>query len=495
MAGFPDNLEEYFTPFRKNIIGINQYMDGPYGRKRIVYTDWTASGRLYEPIEQKISEFMGPFVANTHTETTFTGSAMTHAYHKAKDIIKQHVNANENDILIACGTGMTGVINKLQRILGFKIHEKWKPTVRIPEKKRPVVFISHMEHHSNHSSWLESIADVVLVDPDKNGQMDLNHLKELCATFQHRVSKIASISACSNVTGVVTPFYEVAEIMHDNNGLCFVDFACSGPYVPINMHPDNPKQYLDAVFLSPHKFLGGPGSTGIVVFGKHMYNNTVPDNPGGGTVYYTSPWGNHKYVDNIEEREDGGTPGFLQTIKAALAVVLKEKMGCDNILAREHELMEKLWPFLRSIEGMHVLAHNQKDRLGIISFIYKHWHFNLFVKLLNDRFGVQVRGGCSCAGTYGHYLLDIGESSSLEMLKQVEDGFLQERPGWVRLSIHPTMTDKECEFVMHAIKEVTENIELWSEEYEYIPSKNDYVHKTYTKKPEVELADSWFEDV
>ena len=304
-------LELYFQQFRKNIIGIDQEFETPFGKKKIIYTDWTASGRLYRPIEEKMINQFGPFVANTHTETTVSGTAMTMAYHEAKHIIKKHVNATQDDILINTGTGMTGVVNKFQRILGLKIPENLKQYTNIPKELKPIVFISHMEHHSNQTSWLETTADVVVIPADKNGLFSIENLKILLEKYQDRSFKIASITSCSNVTGIQTPYHEVAKLMHQNNGLCFVDFACSGPYVPINMHPQDPESYLDAIFFSPHKFLGGPGTSGVLIFNKNLYKNSIPDCPGGGTVSWTNPWGEHKYIDNIEDREDGGTPGFL----------------------------------------------------------------------------------------------------------------------------------------------------------------------------------------
>lgn len=293
----PTQLEQYFQQFRDNIIGIDQEFESPYGQQQIIYTDWTASGRLYRPIEEKLMNQFGPFVANTHTETTVSGTAMTKAYHQARHIIKKHVHANSDDILITDGTGMTGVVNKFQRILGLKVPENLKNFITIPAEKKPIVFISHMEHHSNQTSWLETIADVEVIPSSEDGLFSLENLELLLEKYKERPFKIASITSCSNVTGIRTPYHEVAKIMHQNNGLCFVDFACSGPYVKIDMHPEDAESYLDAIFFSPHKFLGGPGTCGVLVFNKKLYQNVVPDNPGGGTVSWTNPWGEHKYID------------------------------------------------------------------------------------------------------------------------------------------------------------------------------------------------------
>lgn len=331
-------LEDYFSPFRENIIGKNQEFESPYGIKKIIYADWTASGRLYLPIEEKMLNEIGPYTANTHTETSITGSVMTHAYHNARNIIKEHVNASEEDILITTGTGMTGAINKFQRILGIKLNENLKETTAVPEEKRPIVFISHMEHHSNQTSWLETTAKVRVIAADENGLPSLNDLKRLLEEYKDSPIKIAAVTACSNVTGIRTNYQEIAKLMHQHEGLCFVDFACSAPYVSMDMHPDD-ERYLDAITFSPHKFLGGPGTSGVLIFNKKLYKNLVPDNPGGGTVTYTNPWGGHDYIDDIETREDGGTPGFLQTIRIALAIKLKEAMGFKTFWTESTNLM------------------------------------------------------------------------------------------------------------------------------------------------------------
>ena len=484
-------LELYFQQFRKNIIGIDQEFESPFGKKKIIYTDWTASGRLYRPIEEKMINQFGPFVANTHTETTVSGTAMTMAYHEAKHIIKKHVNATDDDILINTGTGMTGVVNKFQRILGLKIPENLKQYTSIPKEIKPIVFISHMEHHSNQTSWLETTADVVLIPADKNGLFSIENLKILLEKYQDRSFKIASITSCSNVTGIKTPYHEVAKLMHQNNGLCFVDFACSGPYVPINMHPQDPESYLDAIFFSPHKFLGGPGTSGVLIFNKNLYKNSIPDCPGGGTVSWTNPWGEHKYIDNIEDREDGGTPGFLQVIKTALAIQLKEKMGVANILKREHELVEYVFEALNPNPNVVILAQEHQDRLGVISFYVKDLHFNLGVKMLNDKFGIQTRGGCSCAGTYGHYLLHVDQETSNNLVCQITSGDLINKPGWIRMSIHPTTTTQEIEFVCQSINDLANHHQEWEKDYQYNNKTNEFFHKNATN-PEKEMVANWF---
>ena len=347
-----------------------------------------------------------------------------------------------------------------------------------------------MEHHSNQTSWLETIADVVVLPANEEGLFCLEEFKESLQKYKDRSFKIASITSCSNVTGIKTPYHEVAKIMHQNNGVCFVDFACSGPYVEIDMHPDD-ESYLDAIFFSPHKFLGGPGTSGVLIFNKNLYHNNVPDCPGGGTVSWTNPWGEHKYIDNIEDREDGGTPGFLQVIKTALAIQLKEQMGVKNILDREHEIVDYVFSELNNIDNIHILANQHQERLGVISFYIDEMHFNLGVKLLNDKFGIQTRGGCSCAGTYGHYLLHVDQETSHDLVCQITSGDLIKKPGWIRMSIHPTTTTTEIQLVCESIKALSENHKEWAADYEYNFKTNEFAHKN-AKLQEKEMVKGWF---
>ena len=485
-------LEKYFEPFRKQIIGQDASFESPYGTRRILYADWIASGRLYESIEQKLKDQFGPFVANTHTETTLTGTLMTKAYHRSHQLIKKHVNAGPNDVILTAGYGMTAVINKLMRILSLKGCGGGDRDC-VKQSERPVVFLTHMEHHSNHTSWFETTADVVMIEPNKELRVDLEDLRTKLEQYKDREFKIGSFTACSNVTGVKTPYGQMAKLMHEYGGVVFIDFAASAPYMGINMHPEDPMEKLDAIFFSPHKFLGGPGSSGVLIFDKAMYTATVPDHPGGGTVDWTNPWGKYKYVDDIEVREDGGTPGFLQSIKAALALELKEQMGVENIMNREKELLDIALPGLRRIEGIQILANNVDDRLGVISFYHPYIHFNLFVKLLNDRFGIQTRGGCACAGTYGHFLLEVTYDQSQEITEKINHGDLSEKPGWVRWSLHPTMTDDEVHQVLHAISEIALHHEEWAKDYIYLTKKNEFVHHTQSDSPlEDELMSDWF---
>lgn len=471
------SLESHFERFRKGIIGHNQEFETPFGPQRIIYADWIASGRLYQPIEDIISKTFGPFVGNTHSESSITGTCMTRSYHEAQKIIKRHVNAGPNDVIITAETGMTGVICKFQRILGLRIPEHVKSQIRVEDKERPVVFITHMEHHSNQTSWLETIADVVQLQADNEGMIDMEAMHQLLVQYADRPLKIGSFTSCSNVTGIQTPYHEMARIMHEHGGYCFVDFAASAPYVDIDMHPEDPLEKLDAIFFSPHKFLGGPGSSGALLFDSALYHNPVPDNPGGGTVLWTNPWGGHSYIPDIEAREDGGTPGFLQAIRTALSIKLKEEMGVVHMARREEELLEIAFTRLENIPRLHILAGHIKKRLGVMSFYVEDIHFNLIVQLLNDRYGIQVRGGCSCAGTYGHFLLHVDQALSKSITDRIDQGDLSAKPGWVRLSIHPTMTNACLEYILDAIEETVANVTEWEKDYVYCPTTNEFTHK------------------
>lgn len=468
------DLEKYFNQFREGIVGVDACYESPYGLKKVIYADWIASGRLYRPIEEKMLNQFGPMVANTHTESSETGKFMTDSYHLAQKLIKKHVNAGPNDVIISCGFGMTAVVNKFQRILGLKN----KGIIFKNHEERPIVFVTHMEHHSNQTSWYETTAEVVVVEPDENLLVSPEKLREAIKPYRNRPLKIGSFSACSNVTGIITPYHKLAKVMHEEQGLCFIDFAASAPYVEMNMHPEDPMEKLDAIFFSPHKFLGGPGSSGIMIFDSSLYHNPVPDQPGGGTVDWTNPWGEYKYIDDIEQREDGGTPGFLETIRAALSIKLKERMGVENIHKREQELIELAFKKLDKTPEVKILAKNDRNRIGAISLYIEDIHYNLLTKMLSDRFGVQVRGGCVCAGTYGHFLLSVTKEQSDEITCLINTGDLSRKPGWIRWSIHPTTTNNEVEFIAHAIHQIAQNHTEWAKDYHYHSNINEFHHNS-----------------
>jgi selenocysteine lyase/cysteine desulfurase len=460
------SLESYFAPYRERIVGIDAEMPIAAGAsKKILYADWTASGRLYRPIEDFMLDVVGPLVANTHTETTYTGTAMTRAYHRAREIIKRQIGAGPSDSLFFSGFGMTSAINKLQRMLSLRLPEGCS---RARSGPRPLVLVTHMEHHSNQITWEECDVDVRIIPRDEaTGLPDLEWQERILRENADSRLLIGAFTACSNVTGIITPYRRMAELMHRYGGYCFVDFAASAPYVEIDMHPARPEESLDAITFSPHKFLGGPGASGILVLSNSLYKGTVPDQPGGGTVKWTTPFGTHRFVDEIEAREDGGTPGFLQAIRAALAMELKTSMGIDRIKEREEELMALALEEFKAEPAVMLLEGGNLDRLAILSFYAPGEHHNLIVRLLNDRYGIQTRGGCSCAGTYGHFLFDIKKSQSHQITDLIDAGDLSKKPGWVRISLHPTMTDEEAGYIGRSVVEVIRNYKDWGSEYEF----------------------------
>jgi selenocysteine lyase/cysteine desulfurase len=482
--------EKYFQRFREQIIGQDLEFQTPYGNQRMIYADWIASGRLYMPIEKLMLETIGPFVGNTHTETSEVGKLMTQAYHLAHQKIKAHVNAGKDDVIITTGFGMTGAVVKFQRILGLKLCREESHNLFQDESDKPVVFVTHMEHHSNQTTWYETVADVVVVKPGEDMLIDLNHLESVLEKYAHRKLKIGAFTACSNVTGIHTPYHAMARLMHEHGGLAFIDFAASAPYDEINMHPVDPMEKLDAVFFSPHKFLGGPGSSGVLIFDSGLYTMKVPDQPGGGTVNWTNPWGEHKYIDDIEIREDGGTPGFLQAIRTALALELKTKMGVSMIHEQEKELVSLAFREFRRVPDLNLLADSIEDRLGVMSFYIRNIHYNLIVSLLSDRFGIQVRGGCACAGTYGHFLLDVSHEKSREITDKINQGDLSDKPGWVRVSLHPTMTCEEVVFIADALRQIRKNHQVWGRDYIYNKHTNEFSHKSMTTR--TTRTNSWF---
>lgn len=475
-----------------NHIGRDVIFDTPFGKELLLYFDWTASGRMSPEVEKFLMEKVYPWMANTHTETAEAGRTMTRLYEEARQIVKKHVGADEDDVLLFAGQGMTGAVTKFQDILDLRkkpvsegllalkdslpenrrslVDDLLPALIEVEKQQRPVVFVTRLEHHSNDITWREGDCDVVHVPNGKDGLPDLVQLEALCKEYAGR-PLLGAFTACSNVTGVVTPYHQMAKIMHQNGGKCFVDFAASAPYTEINMHPDDPEMALDAIYFSPHKFLGGPGSSGALVFNRDLYHRPIPTVPGGGTFISTSP--NHQSyigydtVSKIEAREDGGTPAILQGIRAGAAVKLKEKMGADKMEAREEFMVNKAMDRLSAIPGLRVFHDANRNRYGMISFEVDHVHYNLLAALLNDRFGIQVRGGCSCAGTLGHDLFEIDQEQSAAMMGRIDAGDLSCKPGWLRLSLHPTMTNLELEFVLRAIEQTVEMAPQWRQDYEF----------------------------
>jgi selenocysteine lyase/cysteine desulfurase len=349
---------------------------------------------------------------------------------------------------------MTGALAKFIRILGLWVHEKHRDAVLSSMSERPLVYITHREHHSNQTMWLESLAEVRIIPGLPGDEIDLDWLQQDLATQANRQFKFASVTAASNVTGIVSPYQQIARIMHAQGGYCFVDFAASAPYVDINMH-ESDEDWLDAVYFSPHKFLGGPGSEGALIFNSDLYHNKIPEQPGGGTVVWTNPWGEHKFISDIEQRESGGTPGILQTIKTALAIQLKEEMGCERILTKEAELNAVMFDRLKAMPKVRILSAPHEKRLSIFSIVFENQDYRDAVQILSREYKVETRGGCACAGTYGHHLLDIDYCTSHSITDELDDEHQEGKPGWVRVSLHPSMTAEDVHAIADAIEAVS----------------------------------------
>lgn len=457
--------KEFWSEIRQGIVGQDLKFENEYGKHDVLYTDWIASGRLYAPIEKKLLEQVGPFVANPHSYSSYTGAKITAMYKQARVNIKKHVNAGPDDVLVTLGSGMSAALLRFQDILGIR-----KPT----SDERPVVFITHMEHHSNQVSWLECNVDVVVVPASSDNLVSAANLRAELKKYSDRKIKIGAFSAGSNVTGIINPVHELAKAMHEFGGYCFADYAATAPYVEINMHPADPAEALDAICFSPHKFLGGPGSCGVLVFDKKFHDGT-PKIPGGGNVRWTDPWGGYGYTSDIEAQEDGGTPGFIQVIKASMAMNLKDKMDISRMHKREKELLSKSIAAFKDMPKVKLLAADYEgERIGALAFNIDGLHYNMAVRLLNDRFGIQTRGGWSCASTYAYHLFGMDQAGIQQSNDEIDHFDATNKPGWVRLSLHPTLSDEELDFCLEAIRQLCVHGQEWSEGFVYNPKTNEF---------------------
>ena len=446
---------------RRGILGEGELMDGPFGPRRVTYADYTASGRSLDFIEDFIRDAVLPRYANTHTESSGTGLATSRLREDARRMIRDAVGGTGDDLVIFCGSGATAAVSKLIGILELRIpaglDERYHPSGHIPQSGRPVVFVGPYEHHSNELPWRESIADVVVIAEDPDGHIDLDDLRRQLIRFADRPLRIGSFSAASNVTGILTGTSAVTSLLHAHGALSFWDYAAAGPYVPIRVAASAPGagDRKDAVFLSPHKFPGGPQTPGVLVVHRDLVRNTVPTVPGGGTVAFVDPAG-HRYLDDPVAREEGGTPAIVESIRAGLVFGLKQAIGTDLIAAREERLWQQVlgrWEVNPRIE---ILGSHQARRLAVISFRIRHGeglylHHNFVVAVLNDLFGIQARGGCSCAGPYGHRLLAIGAARSHALREEIGHGCEGIKPGWTRVTFSYVTSAAAASYIADAV--------------------------------------------
>lgn len=454
---------------RSAIIGDDRVIEGPYGARRVTYADYTASGRSLAFIEDFIRAEVMPLYANTHTETSGTGLQTTRFREDARTIIHESVGGGPDDCVIFAGTGATAAINKLIDILNIRLpqdlDQRYKLRDQIPENERPVVFIGPYEHHSNELPWRETIADVVTIAEGTDGKIDVAQLEAELIRHRDRPLKIGSFSAASNVTGIGTNTRSVSVMLHKHGALAFWDFAAAGPYVQIEMNmrderPDGDLAYKDAIFISPHKFIGGPGTPGVLVAKRHLFKNKVPSMPGGGTVAFVTP-DHHLYVSKPERREEGGTPGIIESIRAGLVFQLKEAVGVATIRAKEEHFIKRAIDSWSKHPNIRILGNQNAWRLSIVSFVVRHGQGNLHhtfvVALLNDLFGIQARGGCSCAGPYAHRLLGIDNAVSDGFECMILRGLEGMRPGWIRVNFNYFISETAFQYILDAVNWVAEH--------------------------------------
>ncbi len=481
---------------RKQIIGGNILFDTPFGKRHLLYADYTASGRGLALIESKLINILKSY-ANTHTADDYSGKYTTGLMHAAEEKIKSLVNAGPKGKIIATGSGTTGALKKLQEIIGVYVPPA---ALKCMGEERdfesgcfpncPVVFIGPYEHHTNELMWRESCTEVKKIPFNERGILDLAALERELGRKEYRGRlKIGSFSAGSNITGILTPTEEVARICHRHDALVFFDFAAVAPYIPIDMNTDE-EAYYDAIFFSPHKFLGGPGSCGVLIFREDIYRSDLPPTTaGGGTVDFVGFTG-HDFSADIETREKAGTPPVLQLIKAALVLELKDKIGIDSIEKIEEEHIKYFLAQLKKIPDIQMVGGvPQRKQVSIVSFNIRHQdrilHPKFVTRLLNDLFGIQSRAGCSCAAPYGHILLNIDEEQSQQFRCLVKRGLQGFKPGWVRVNLHYTLSREDIDYMLKAVEFIAREGRHFLKKYVFNIETGEWSHKGYQDHPPV----------
>ncbi len=489
-GGVPDHAhpspDSLIATVRSSVIGASETIDGPFGRRPVIYADYTASGRALTFIEDYLRDAVLPLYANTHTESSQTGRHTTMLREEARALVAAGVGATDEHAVLFCGSGATGAIDKLVGVLGLRVpctlDDRYHFTEQIPCEQRPVVFIGPYEHHSNELPWRESIADVVTIDEDSDGHVDLAHLHRELERYADRPLLIGSFSAASNVTGILTDVASIATMLHEFGALSFWDYAAAAPYVQIEMSSaaEGNLAYLDAVFISPHKMVGGPGTPGVLVARRELFANRVPDVPGGGTVRFVAAE-THEYLPDIEAREEGGTPAIVDSIRAGLVFQLRDAVGVDTIRDHEERFARAAIESWETNPAIDVLGSHDVDRLSIVSFIVRHGdralHHNFVVAVLNDVFGIQSRGGCSCAGPYGHRLLAIEPDESARFQREIARGSEGIKPGWARVNFNYFFDRETFDYIVDAVHLVATSGWRMLPWYTFDPSSGLWRHR------------------
>ncbi len=489
---------------RRGVIGEDAVLDGPYGRRRITYADYTASGRSLDFIEDFIREHVLSHYANTHTESSGTGLQTSVLREDARRLIHDAVGGTEEDLVIFCGSGATAAVNKLIDILELRVPsalaQRYRWDEQIPALERPVVFIGPYEHHSNELPWRESVADLVVIDEDADGHIDLNQLTQRLIQYQDRRLRIGSFSAASNVTGVLSDTDRIAALLHEHGALSFWDYAAAGPYVPIRMRDSvfGRGDHKDAIFLSPHKFVGGPQTPGVLVVRRELVRNAVPTVPGGGTVAFVDET-EHRYLDDPVAREEGGTPAIIESIRAGMVFGLKEAVGAGLIEQREQGLWCRALDRWQHHPNIDILGHPEARRLSIVSFRIRsgadqYLHHNFVVAVLNDLFGIQARGGCSCAGPYGHRLLTIDAQRSRAFRDEIALGCEGIKPGWTRINFNYFVSETVRDYLIDAVELLARYGHRLLRDYVFHPDTGLWRHRRGPLQPALRLTDVFYDD-